>query len=97
MKKKYCYLYICGLLVLPILLFFISVDWLNEHQTICLFNNLFGIDCWGCGITRAVLSTLHFRFEDAFEYNKLVVVVFPLLVYCYIHKIIELFIYVKKH
>ena len=33
-----------------------------------------------CGITRAVLSGLHFNFEDAINYNIMVVIVLPLLI-----------------
>ncbi len=25
----------------------------------CVINTLFDIDCWGCGITRAIISLLH--------------------------------------
>jgi len=70
-----------GLFLLPILFYFIPVNKLNGLHTICLFKNITGHECYGCGITRAVLSVLHFDFYTAFCYNKLVVIVFPLLVY----------------
>lgn len=47
--------------------------------TFCLFTNLTGYHCPGCGMTRAVFCFLHGRFADAWEANRLVVVVFPLL------------------
>ena len=65
----------------PLLLYFIPMDWLNGQHTICLFKNLTGHECWGCGITRAVVSVVQFDFTAAFHYNKLIVIVFPLLVY----------------
>ena len=68
-------------LLFPLLLSFIPMDWLNRQDTICLFKNLTGRECWGCGITRAVISAVQFDFATAFHYNKLIVVVFPLLVY----------------
>ncbi len=74
----------------PVILFFIPVAWLNQQHTICLYKNITGHDCFGCGITRAVLSILHFDFSTAFYYNKLVVIVFPLLVYLWGKKIVKL-------
>ncbi|MDR2424068.1 MAG: DUF2752 domain-containing protein, partial [Prevotellaceae bacterium] len=69
------------LAALPVCLYFIPVDKMNEEHTICLFKNLTGHECWGCGITRATISAIQFDFTAAFQYNKLIVAVFPLLVY----------------
>eukprot|EP00831_Metopus_contortus_P062097 TRINITY_DN54060_c0_g1_i2.p1 TRINITY_DN54060_c0_g1~~TRINITY_DN54060_c0_g1_i2.p1 ORF type:complete len:109 (-),score=27.57 TRINITY_DN54060_c0_g1_i2:107-433(-) len=43
--------------------------------------NITGRDCWGCGTSRAVISLLNFDFKQAYDFNKRIVVVFPLLVY----------------
>jgi hypothetical protein len=69
------------LVALPVGLYFIPIDKLNGQHTVCLFKNLTGHECWGCGITRAVVSAVQFHFAAAFQYNKLIVIVFPLLVY----------------
>ena len=37
----------------------------------CPANKIFGIDCPGCGLTRACLSALRFDFKSAFEYHPL--------------------------
>ena len=37
----------------------------------CLFKVVLGIECPGCGITRAYLSVLRLDFEAAFMYNKM--------------------------
>jgi hypothetical protein len=79
------------ILVLPILLYLVPLDWFNKQHTTCLFKNIFGIDCYGCGITRAVLSALHFNFEDAINYNIMVVIVLPLLIYIWIRITISLY------
>jgi len=79
------------ILVLPILLYLVPLDWLNKQHTICLFKNIFGIDCYGCGITRAILSGLHFNFEDAINYNNMVVIVLPLLIYIWIRTTMSLY------
>jgi hypothetical protein len=72
------------ILFFPIFLYLIPLDWINKQHTICLIKNVFGIDCFGCGITRAVLSGIHFNFEKAINYNKMVVFVLPLLIYVWI-------------
>jgi len=85
MNKQYLYQLInfAGILILPVLLFCIPVDWLNSQHSVCLFKNIFGIECWGCGITRSVLSAIQCKFVAAFYYNKLIIIVFPLLVYAW--------------
>ena len=80
-----------AILVLPILLYLVPLDWLNKQHTICLFKNIFGLDCYGCGITRAVLSALHLNFEDAINYNIMVVIVLPLLIYIWIRITMSLY------
>ena len=35
----------------------------------CPLNYIFGIQCFGCGMTRAWMSVLHGRFVDAFAYH----------------------------
>ncbi|MEI6050540.1 MAG: DUF2752 domain-containing protein [Bacteroidota bacterium] len=57
------------------------MDWLKNQHSICLFKNLTGYECYGCGMTRAVLSAIHLQFENAFHYNKLFLIVLPLLIY----------------
>lgn len=47
--------------------------------TLCLFTNLTGYHCPGCGMTRAVFCVLHGELAEAWACNRLVVVVFPLL------------------
>ena len=37
----------------------------------CLFKALIGIDCPGCGMTRAYISLLHLDIRGAFAYNAM--------------------------
>ena len=69
------------MLIAPLLLFCFPVNWLGSGHTLCLFKNIFGRNCPGCGMTHAIISALHLHFADAWHYNKLVVVVLPLLAY----------------
>lgn len=47
----------------------------------CLFTLIFGVHCWGCGMTHAVIALVKFQFEEAWNENPLVVVVLPLLTF----------------
>jgi hypothetical protein len=80
-NKKYRLLRLIVLFVLPVVLYFIPIDWLEHQHSICLFKNIVGIECWGCGITRALVSAIQFDFLSAWLYNKLIVIVLPFLVY----------------
>lgn len=72
---------IAGILLIPVVAYFIPVTHGDGYHSICLFKNVLGTECYGCGITRAIVSALHFNFETAFQYNKLWIVVLPLLIY----------------
>ncbi|MGI6595846.1 MAG: DUF2752 domain-containing protein [Elusimicrobia bacterium] len=75
-------------LLLPVSLFFIPLSSVNKLHSICLYKNLFEIECPGCGITRAVLYVIHCRLSEAIALNKLIVIVFPLLAYLFVRQLI---------
>lgn len=54
---------------------------LESFPSICLFQQLFDVSCWGCGITRAAGSLLRGEFAEAWGYNWRIYVAAPLLVY----------------
>jgi hypothetical protein len=62
-------------------LVFIPTSFLESQHTVCVFRNLTGFSCPGCGMTRAISSLFHGDYFGAFHYNRLVVLVFPLLAY----------------
>jgi hypothetical protein len=73
-----------GILLVPVILYLIPLDWIKDQHSICIYKNITGNECIGCGMTRAILSVIHFQFENAYYYNKLIIIVFPLLVYIWI-------------
>jgi hypothetical protein len=79
-----------GLLLFPVILFFIHLGWLKDQHSICLFKNITGHECFGCGMTRAILSAIHFQFAEAVHYNKLFEVVLPILIYFWTKNILNL-------
>jgi len=80
---------LCVLFLLPFLPFMFSLDELEAKQSVCLFKNLFGIECYGCGITKAIIASVQLDFIRAFNYNKLIVVVMPLILYLWVKEIIK--------
>lgn len=80
-SKYYLLLYLVS--IIPFLLYLLPTDGIFNHDhTICLFKNIFGIECWGCGMTRAFFSLIYGNLDLALSYNKLIIIVFPMLV-CY--------------
>jgi len=77
------------IICLGIVFYFIPKAYLGDTYPICLFRIIFDIKCIGCGTTRALWSIMHFKFYDAIEYNKLIVLTFPLLTGCIIYWILK--------
>ena len=78
-------------IVLPFILYFIPLEFLNKQNTICLIKNIWGFECPGCGITRAIISAVQLDFVKAIEYNKIVILVLPILMYVWFKTIILIF------
>lgn len=62
------------------LLFLIPTSVIEGGPTLCLSRILFGVECQGCGMTRAVSCLLHGNISAALLYNRGSVVVLPVLV-----------------
>ena len=68
------------LLLLPATIF-------DSGPTICISKLITDIDCPGCGITRAVQHALHLDFQKAWDYNKIIIVIAPLLIWVYFQEV----------
>lgn len=81
--KKNKLIFFLKIAVIAILLYFgfrISLDFLESLPRVCLWHNLFGIEkCWGCGMTRALVSLLKADFKSAWFYNKSSFIIAPIL------------------
>ena len=56
----------------------IPFEIIEGGPAICVFKNLLGIECPGCGMTRAFSCIMHGDLIAAVSYNRLVIIVFPL-------------------
>ena len=57
----------------------VPTRFLEAMPSVCVFKNLFGVRCLGCGMTRALSALLHAHLATALAYNRLVVIVLPIL------------------
>ena len=59
----------------------LPASFFDTGESLCISKLILHQECPGCGITRAVQHSIHFDFETAWHYNKLVILVFPLMIY----------------
>lgn len=72
------------LILLSVLLFIWSIDYKTQGDfTLCLFKNITGRDCPGCGVLRGISAVLHLDFERAYALNHMNLVIIPLLAYLF--------------
>lgn len=83
-------------LIVPILIFMIPVEGIEASPVPCLSRLILQRECIGCGITRACINAIHFNFERAFAYNKLVIIVLPLCIYVYLYTIYKIYKKLKE-
>ena len=65
----------------PVVLFLIPGETLQSAPDLCLFRLLLDVECWGCGMTRALRSLLHFDLTAAAAFNWRVFIVAPILAF----------------
>ena len=76
------------LFLLPLIFYFLPINNFENYDSICLVKNIFGFECWGCGITHSLYLVIHLKFSHAWEMNKLAFIVFPILVYLWLKYLI---------
>ena len=86
------------LIYLILLVIFIAYYILNKKTGFyipCIFHELTGLDCPGCGITRCLFYLINFRIKDAFFVNPLVFIYLPFIITYFLYKS-YLYIYDNK-
>lgn len=89
--KIFKIIFIIILLLGPLILFVLPSEYFDQGQSACFSVVFFDLECYGCGMTRAVMHLIHFEFFKALEYNKLVILVFPLLLLWWLKLVFFLF------
>lgn len=68
-----------ALLLVPIAGMSLPTEMLERGPVLCLFRIVAGIECWGCGMTRAISAVFHGELKQALAFNWRVAIVFPIL------------------
>ena len=96
MKRRKSDIYLIGFSIV-----FLSVAYLltpHSHAVsldgwtvpeLCMYKRIFGIDCFGCGITRSVVYTVHGEFSMALEKHLLGIPIVLLVVFCGVRSLIR--------
>lgn len=90
------YLIFGGLLIFPCVLIILPASFFDEGQSLCLSVLLLKKECYGCGLTRSIQHFIHFDFEQAWHFNKLVVIVLPALTYVWLKQTIKIYHQLKS-
>jgi hypothetical protein len=80
-RKSAGYLLLSFASIAFIVLLILPSTFFDSGQSICLSKVAFDVECYGCGMTRAIQHLIHLEFETAAHYNKLSFIVLPLLVF----------------
>ena len=90
MKREVILLKIAAVYVfIPLALFAVPLSTFESLPSVCLYKNIFGRECPGCGMTRAALYLIHLRFADAFAFNRMIIIVFPLILFFFLKNLIK--------
>lgn len=66
-------------MLIPLAGMSIPTEMLERGPALCLFRIVAGIECWGCGMSRAISAVLHGEVQQALAFNWRVAIVFPIL------------------
>lgn len=91
MNKYILYIYLGFLLLCPIVLILLPSTFFDSGDTICVSVLFFDLECYGCGLTRAIQHLIHLEFDQAMNFNKLSLVVLPALIFYYIKELRRLY------
>jgi hypothetical protein len=77
--KLFDYAYLVFLILTPVIVLILPADYFDYGPTICPSKRFFDIECFGCGMTRAVMHLVHLDFDSAIYFNKASLLLAPVL------------------
>ena len=81
--------YLTTLVVVPVLFALAPMDQFDSGETLCLSRVFFDLECWGCGMTRALKHLICLDFEGAWGFNKLSFLVLPILTFGWVKEVVR--------
>lgn len=81
--------------IIPLVFLFLPADYFNNGKSVCVSKTVFDVECYGCGITRAIQHLIHFQFEEAWHFNKLSFIVAPLIIFLWIKHMFKIYKKIK--
>ena len=92
MIKKYIIRTYFGILLIsPIVLILLPATFFDSGNTICLSVLLLNLECYACGLTKAIQHLIHLEFNEAIKFNKLSIIVFPILIISYLRELFRVY------
>lgn len=82
-KDIYQILKLAALAALPIYVLCLDARELATEHSLCLFKNIFHRECYGCGMMKALVALAHGEIGLAAQFNRLVFVAMPIIIYCW--------------
>ena len=82
---------------IPIVLIILPKDFFDKGDSYCLSVMLFDIECYGCGMTRAIMHLIHLDYEGAFVFNMLSFIVLPIILFLWGRWLFKDFMRIKKN
>lgn len=70
-----------GFLIAPAVLLLLPADFFDYGPALCPSRLLLNVECPGCGLTRATQHLIHAEWHTALEYNPIVVITTPILIW----------------
>ncbi len=72
-------IWLAALVLLPVVLLSLPANFFDDGEVLCPSKRFFDVECFGCGMTRAVMHLMHLDFEMALYYNPGSFLVTPVL------------------
>ena len=66
------------------------VDWLEKQQLPCFYKSVFGVECPGCGIQRALIALFRGEFFESFKLYPALIPTITMLVFLVVHLLYHL-------
>lgn len=81
-------------ILIIMILYLVDIKFIEE-RSLCIIYNLFDIRCVTCGMTRAIFNLSRGNFQRAIDYNVLIIIIIPILLYLVIEDLFKI-IFIKS-